>query len=278
MELLERLRAGGEPAVRILTDLAEGMTASGRPGKAATLLVVDQWEELLGPAASEKSEQERAAFHASLRGALEATGSTLLALATVRSDFLDAFQNHPTWRGYKWELLDLSPMPPERFPCIIETPAARAGLSFEPGLAARLARDAGEANVLPLLAFTLRELWERCKDRSAMTLDVYEHQVGGIRGAVAHAVHIAIGSDLSGDDEDALRRAFLGYLVGIDDRGRYLRRRARWDDLPEPARPWLERFISSRLLSTDGVGPQRLRRGRARDPLPGMGPSQDLAG
>jgi hypothetical protein len=90
-----------------------------------------------------------------------------------------------------------------------------------------------------------------------MTNEVYEHHVGGIQGAVAHAVRDAIGTDLTGVDEATLRQSFLRHLVRVDDQGRYLRRKARWEDISEPARPLLERFISSRLLSTDGDRDQR---------------------
>ena len=84
-----------------------------RPGESAVLLVVDQWEELLGP---EGSKSEFAAFHKLLRGVLETPRSPLMVLATIRSDFSDASRNHLAWSGFEWMPFDLGPMAPERFP------------------------------------------------------------------------------------------------------------------------------------------------------------------
>jgi WD40 repeat protein len=248
LELRDQLQPADNRAVDILVTLAERLAPVERPGESAVLLVVDQWEELLGP---DGTKSEFAAFHRLFRGALETPRSPLMAIATIRSDFSDASRNHPAWRGYDWKPFDLGPMSPDRFPELVEGPARAAGLTFVPGLVARLSHDAGVAGALPLLAFTLRQLFEKCKEDGKITLKDYEQHVGGIRGAVSRAVDNAVGVKLTRDDETALRRAFLSHLVWPDDRGRFLRRRAYWNDLSETARPLLEEFIKARLLTSD---------------------------
>lgn len=249
--LLELLRRDSEAGARVLIDLVEPVAASAR-GQAAVLLVVDQWEELFGPA-SEEAERDRAAFHAVLRRVVEVPDSPLVILATLRSDYFEAFQKHKDWVGLarkERETFILDPMPAERFSQVVEGPTARGRLTFEPGLVTRLVQDAKNADALPLLAFALRALYERRDADGRMTLPAYEQQVKGINGALMHAVNEAIGGDLTPEAEAALRRAFVIHLARIDPSGPDVRWPARWDDLPFEARPLLERFVTARLLTT----------------------------
>ena len=51
------------------------------------------------------------------------------------------------------------------------------------------------------------------------------------------------------DDEfAALREAFIPAMVRVNDSGEYVRRPARWGELPAKARPLLERLADARLL------------------------------
>ena len=61
----------------------------------------------------------------------------------------------------RFEEFSLGPMPLNRMRQIIEGPARVAGLKVEEGLIAGAAADAGTEDALPLLAFTLRELYDR---------------------------------------------------------------------------------------------------------------------
>jgi hypothetical protein len=63
------------------------------------------------------------------------------------------------------------------------------GLEFEPGLVNRMIDDTETADALPLLAFTLRELYERCGKERRFTLQVYDKELGGIQGAVARVAN-----------------------------------------------------------------------------------------
>jgi WD40 repeat protein len=53
-----------------------------------------------------------------------------------------------------------------------------------------------------------------------------------------------------------VRRAFLE-LVQVSEDGRFVRKPAAWDELPEGARPFLDRCIRSRLLTASGSGGRR---------------------
>ena len=112
--------------------------------------------------------------------------------------------------------------------------------------------DAGTDDALPLLAFTLREMYERCRDQARFTLKVYRDDLGGIKGAVARVVEqIKAKGKWTPETSHALRRAFLK-LARVNDEGRFTRQPARWADLPDQAAPVLEQFVKARLLTSNG--------------------------
>ena len=68
---------------------------------------------------------------------------------------------------------------------IVEEPARLAGIELDPGLAGAVLRDAEGGNALPLVAFTLRELYLRFGREGRLTVEQYRERLGGLRGAVA---------------------------------------------------------------------------------------------
>ena len=129
--------------------------------EATVLVSIDQLEVALSPA-----DVAGSAFLLSLRDALVAADSRLLAQATLRADFTATLQRHPLAREPSkiGEILvtrtfQLGPMPRSAFYAVIEGPAAIAGLELGPGLASQLVDDTRSDDALPLLAFVLRELW-----------------------------------------------------------------------------------------------------------------------
>ncbi|HEV3121427.1 MAG TPA: toll/interleukin-1 receptor domain-containing protein [Isosphaeraceae bacterium] len=236
------------PRNSVLTDYADDLTMLLDRREASVLLVVDQAEELLQNVAQE----EAAGFLHVLRRAVERPGGRVFGLLTLRSDFLGSFQNHPALRGLAFSDLPLGLLPTEDFPQVIEGPADRAGLVLEPGLVHSMIADARTDDALPLLAFTLREMYERCRDQGRLTIRVYRDALGGIKGAVARVVE-RIKAEVAWTPEAgrALRRAFLK-LVRVNDEGQFTRQACRWADLPDLAAPVLEAFVKARLLWSNG--------------------------
>jgi hypothetical protein len=216
--------------------------------EASVLLVVDQAEELLQAKADDKA----SAFLGLLRRATERLGGRLFVLLTLRSDFLGSFQNHPDLSGVAFADLPLGLLPVESFTQLIEGPADRAAIALEPGLVGSMIADARTDDALPLLAFTLREMYERCRDQEEFTLKVYRDDLGGIKGVVARVVErIKTESAWTSEVSRALRRAFLK-LVRVNDMGQFTRQPCRWADLPDSAAPVLEAFVKARLLNSNG--------------------------
>ncbi len=205
--------------------------------------------------------------------AREATTPHTIVLGSIRADSLDQLQAQPSLQSLPMLLFNLPPVARGEFKSIIEGPAARhtaAGneLSIDPALTERLMADADGVDALPLLALTLERLYVEHGGDGALTLDEYE-RMGGLHGSIEAAVESAFAEPtrppaVSADQRerlDVLRRAFVPWLAAVDpDSGERKRRVARWDDLPEDARPLLDRLVAQRLLVKDR---RRVRDGEA---------------
>lgn len=224
----------------LLTDLR---SAAGQ--LAATLVVtVDQAEELfaLAPAA------ETQVLLAALKTLLELPGQGAYAFATLRSDYLGAWQQHDAAAKPDSEIVALEAMGAANLAECIEKPAELAGLELEPGLVQAMVADTGTQDALPLLAFALHALWRKRGAEGRLTLADYRDDLGGLQGAVAKAADAVLAAtELTAPLEAALKRAFSA-LVRVGDSGEWVRRAALIDDLPAQVRPLLERFAAERLL------------------------------
>jgi hypothetical protein len=230
--------------------LAEALVAvrerANRPD-AKVLLVVDQFEELLGT-------EEGMPFLAQLREVAQHKDGPAVILGTMRSDFLDRFQRSAPLLDLRYEVLSLGPMSESDIKEIIEEPAKEKDVELEESLVTALVRDAGTQNTLPLLAFTLRELWERFAGDKRLTLAEYRDELGGVQKVVGIAADNVMKSErVTREQEPALRAAFLAMMRVTDD-GKYARRTVKWSDLPKTIHPLLERFVAARLLVSGNEG------------------------
>jgi WD40 repeat protein len=230
------------PLLALLTDLRLGARRAG----AQVLLTVDQLEELFGHI-GKPGKHPANAFLRQLRAALDTPGGPVVLLATMRSDYLGELQRSPELLGLRFETLSLGPMAPEGVAQTVERPARAAGVELEPGLTEALVEDARGEETLPLLAFTLRELWECHGEDGRLTVSEYRDSLGGLSGSVARAADGVLGEGLPAGTERDLRRAFL-QMVRLGDGGAYVRHPARWRDLPAGIHGLLERFVAARLL------------------------------
>jgi beta-lactamase superfamily II metal-dependent hydrolase len=214
---------------------------------AKVLLVVDQFEELLGT-------EEGVPFLAQLREVAQHKDAPAVILGTMRSDFLDRFQRSAPLLDLRYEVMSLGPMSESDIKEIIEEPAKEKDVELEESLVAALVKDAGTQNTLPLLAFTLRELWERFSNDGRLTLEEYRDELGGVQKVVGVAAdNVMKSARVTREQEPALRAAFLAMMRVTDD-GKYARRTVKWSDLPETIHPLLERFVAARLLVSGNEG------------------------
>ncbi|CAG0978003.1 phosphoinositide-3-kinase, regulatory subunit 4 [Geobacteraceae bacterium] len=227
-----------------LKDLVRDLRVLAGQEEATVLLAIDQAEELFGSSDAQKTR----AFLQCLRGALEASGHRLMTIATMRSDSLGSFQTHPDLQEFTYEPLVVDPIPLRDLPQIIEGPARLANITLEPGLVETFVQDATTSDALPLLAFTLRELYERYGQDGRLQFKEYE-ELGRLEGSVRRAADAVI-ERMSPSPEElaALRVAFVPAMVSVNEEGGFIRRRASWLDLPARAHKLLQQFIEARLL------------------------------
>src|SRR6185436_4975413 len=244
-----------------LDDLADRLRVAAKAREAQILMSIDQGEELF----TVTSPEEATRFFALLKPAV-ADGSPFMALLGMRSDYLGHLQRAAAG-VFRFQEYSLAPMPLARVRQVIEGPARVAGLQVEDELVEAATRDAGTEDALPLLAFTLRELYDRyaggptSSDRQLL-LAHYQQLADPAEGLnpLENSVRRRadeVTSELGAEDLEALRNCFVESLVRVNSEGQYVRRPARWDELPERARPVLERLAAARLVVLGEEGGER---------------------
>jgi energy-coupling factor transporter ATP-binding protein EcfA2 len=144
--------------------------------KPAVLVFVDQAEELVTPAAGDEHARFLELLHGVTRGA-----GPVWSLLTLRSEFLSAFLLAERGEVAFDDQLLVGPLDAARLAEVIERPADRVGVSFEPGLVGRMVTDTGGGDALPLLAHTLAALYERAQARMGARITIADYEdLGGV--------------------------------------------------------------------------------------------------
>ncbi|MFG2823286.1 AAA family ATPase [Kitasatospora sp. NPDC048365] len=210
------------------------------PSERPALLVIDQLEELLtlsGP-------EERNAFLAAVREALR-RDPRLWMVATLRSDFLTGFLESGFAELVR-EPTIVGTLARDALYEVIEKPAEQAGLTFAPGVVARMVDDCGGGDALPLLAYTLQELYLRAGGSGGTVTEETYRALGGVAGALSERAD-RIAAELA----DAPVIPTLLRFVTVDG-NEATRRRVRRGDLAPQEQEVADAFVAGRLLTSDG--------------------------
>jgi WD40 repeat protein len=234
-----------EQAAQAFSEVTQDLTLARGCRDATVLLAIDQFEELLPPAGGRTADQ----LMRFLCSVFIRRNGRLLAIGTLRSDYLDVYQQHPhALTDPFFRPWPLGPFPRERIGDVIVKPASRAHMKMADDLLERLKQDTPTSEALPLLAFTLEKLYRRHAGDELLELQEYL-DLGGMEGAIQKSINRIIPpSSLSPEQTAALRLSFVKYLAQVNDKDEIVRRVARWSDLPAPAQPVLDQFVKERLL------------------------------
>jgi hypothetical protein len=190
------------------------------------VLIVDQFEEVF---TLTSSEEERQHFFDLLITAATEPHSPLVLILTLRADFSGRLMQYSElYRLIDQSHVSILPMQIDELRSVIEQPAALPDvqLTFEGSLVGDLLFEMqGQAGALPLLQFTLNQLFERRNDRQ-LTLQAY-HAMGGVKGALSqHAEQIY--QELPSEEHRTLARALFLRLIdpGITEQETTRRRAA----------------------------------------------------
>jgi len=226
--------------------------------KEATLLIcIDQFEEALEISTSEAystTTDQRKEFINALKTVInsQAYRDRLLIVGTLRSDFLDVFQI----QGMKYKEYILRPLEEENFRQVIVEPARIIGLKIEPELVDTMINDTKTGDALPLLAFTLRELWERKRENKPVGLEsaILKQrdyiEIGRLEGAIQKRAEDQFPQNCSISEEGIYRDAFLRMIRSNADMDHFgwVRQAATWEEMPPESLGTLDRFVTARLL------------------------------
>lgn len=230
---------------------------------AQLLLVIDQFEELFTLV---EDEERRAFFIDSLLQAIAAPRSPLRVVITLRADFYDRPLQIDTLGALLRDHTEVVlPLSTDELTWAIREPARRMGVGLEQGLIEAIIADVAEqSGSLPLLQYTLTELFDRRQDR-LMTRLAYQ-EMGGLRGMLGRRAD-AIYSELEPAGQEATRQIFLRLVTlgeGVEDtRRRVLRSKLEAiereeqpmaDDGQQPPAPIskvIDKFGEARLLTFD---------------------------
>ena len=179
---------------------------------------------------------------------LDATANgPVQVVLTVRADFAGRLSDHRALNDRTNDArLSLGPMNRDELGRVIAERARVAGLTLEQGLAEWILGEVGsDADSLPLLGFTLAELWRLRKD-STLTHAAYE-KMEGVKGSITHHADAVLQS-LGKDDRERLRRLFLNHLVRPGDRTEDTSRRAPLAQLDPPMLSLARKLADERLV------------------------------
>jgi len=227
--------------------------------KTKVVLVVDQFEELF----TLSSEQEKQRFIDLLVAAATDSQSPVIVIVTLRADFYDRPMNYT-------ELLKLiqahsrlaPPMDIDELRAVIEKPAALPDVqvSFDEDLVGDLLFEIrGQAGALPLLEFTLDQLFQRRRGQQ-LTRQAYE-EIGGVKGALSKHAEETYATLPSEEHRQLARTLFLRLIVpGVTEQDTTRRKATLSElDLPDPKQKAIIKevadiFVNKRLLTTNKVG------------------------
>lgn len=247
-----RARLDGSTPLALLKGVADDLRLE-RAGSATLLVPIDQFEEAFTVADPGEGSRFVDLLMQTTKAARELP---YLFVATVRSDVLDELLRS---RQFVLPFDDyvLRPMALDRLSKIIEGPATVSALTVEKGLSQRIAEDVRSPEALPLLAFALRELYDRFGQDRRLAIDDYEKlgdpvaQLSPIENAVRRRAEDVLASYRPSVAEvEAVKQAFIPNLVRIREDGTFVRQPARISKLPAAARPLMQAFDAARLLST----------------------------
>ena len=234
--------------------LKEALARAAPEGEARLLLIVDQLEEIFASSLTPEAREEYVRVLAAL-----AKSGVVWLVVTMRSDYYARGAELAELMTLKEEggQYDLQPPTAADLEQMIRRPAALAGVHFEcrsdtgESLDQALLNEAAAGpESLPLLEYTLDELYQRRTPEGVLTFGVYE-ELGGMAGALAGRAEAEF-QELSPAEQTAATEEVFPALVSLDpgEGGAPARKYAAWEAVTAtpPRRAFVEKFVAARLL------------------------------
>ncbi|QDV37392.1 nSTAND1 domain-containing NTPase [Tautonia plasticadhaerens] len=229
--VVARLLAADPDALarRVAAWCASTQAPTGSLEAGRLLLVVDQFEELVTDC---WDADERAMFQVQLERALADCPDRFRVVLTLRSDFEPQFADAALERRWQESQVVVPVMTLDEYREAVEGPASARVLSFrgKAGSQAFIDRLIGDVantpGVLPLLSFTLSELYRRYLGRGSddRTLSEEDYDdLGGVGGSLRHRAE-EVYRDLPSDEHREVMRRVMMRMISVEG-GELARRR-----------------------------------------------------
>ena len=255
-EFAQVLRQSPQAATAMVRSALARDTAADDKVNGRLALVIDQMEEMF---THEGILPEHREAFIEVIDAFARSGRVWV-ICTLRSDFYPRLAELPKLTALKEGAGQYDLMPPNASEIgqMIRLPTRAAGLRFEEDPTTNeslddMLRDAAVARpeILPLLQFTLEELYQRRTEDGLLTLAAYR-DLGGVEGSLAQRAE-AVFKDLPAGVETELPKV-LNALVSIEQDGHETvgRKRAPWSDrFAGKSRALIDTFVENRLFVTE---------------------------
>jgi hypothetical protein len=254
--LAQVLQESPQATVSLIKSVLKQEAAAAGKAEIRLALVIDQMEEMFTQ--EDILPKHREAF-VDLLDAL-ARCVKVWVICTLRSDFYPRLASLPKLGALKEGAGQYDLMPPtsSEIGQMIRLPTRAAGLRFEedPTSSVRLddmLRDAAadHPEILPLLQFTLEELYQRRTEDGMLTLEAYR-DLGGVEGSLARRAETVF-KELPDDVEERLPK-ILNELVSVEQDGHETigRKRASLSDVSiGKNKELVDTFVENRLFVTE---------------------------
>ncbi|MCA9977434.1 MAG: SUMF1/EgtB/PvdO family nonheme iron enzyme, partial [Anaerolineales bacterium] len=210
---------------------------------------IDQFEETFTLCLDE---EERRAFVNNLLHLMQTPEQRHTVILTMRTDYESHLATMPLLQAlFEQNAVRVTAMTAVELYDAILKPAENVGLKFQEGLVDELIREiVGEPAALPLLQFTLLQLWEK-RQRNRVTWESFR-QLGGVAQALASTAD-ALYTSLIPEEQVTLRRILLRLVQpseGLEVTRNRIRRKALYQagEAQDRVDRVLDKLISSRLL------------------------------
>lgn len=244
----------GDLSAMLDSDASESLSriVDAVAGDGRLVLVVDQFEEVFTRCRDESAREQ---FLACLLGTLDRMGNRLTVVVTLRADFFGKCSERAyagLGRRIQDSLVTVLPMSVGELRAAVVEPAHNVGLAVDEELVAEIiATVHREPGDLPLLEYTLTELWKRCRQEGRLSRSEYR-RLGGVQGALEQRAE-AIYQELTSDEKEAAKWIFIELTQlgeGTEDTRRRLAKETLTSMQRSPAitESTLEKLTEARLL------------------------------
>ncbi|PZV15225.1 MAG: hypothetical protein DCF22_07605 [Leptolyngbya sp.] len=248
-----------------LTQLVKASLMSAPAKNARFVLIIDQFEEVFTLCQGAHADRDRHRLFNCLLTALKDSDNQFSVVIVLRADF---FSKYSQYKGLaeqiEHNLVMVTPLTYDQIKASILKPAEKAGLQCDPNLVYNMLLDiVGAPGELPLLQYTLLELWHRRQQdpnggASRLTLDAYT-ELGGVRGTLQKRAD-EIFYSFTAEEQQVARRIFIA-LTQLGEGTEDTRRRVLKSELvsshfsTELVESVLEKLVIAKLVVTNQVVP-----------------------